>query len=90
MALRVCDQAHVKASAAIIKDFVEKTQVLTHPNLENDIAYLEGYQLSELLALLPKEFSLETIYRHWKTKMPEHMAGHIATWLWRKGILSKS
>ncbi|MDB2439458.1 FAD-dependent monooxygenase [Hellea sp.] len=86
--LKVSKDAVIKRSAVIIEDFVEETQVLSHPKLETDVAYLSGHKISDLLEGLPDQFTFDSLHSNWENRMAESECGFIATWFWRKGILA--
>ena len=83
----VSPDATIEQAPVIDGMFVEKRQVLRHPNIEGAIAYVDGVNLVALLSVLPQEFSYREIPAHWREHIPIVAASNIASWLWKKRIL---
>lgn len=88
--LSLSPDAILKAAPVIDGAFVEVRQVVAHPALAGDIAYLEGADLSRLLSALPPTFAYGDLPELWRPHAPPATASRIAAWLWERRLLVRA
>jgi flavin-dependent dehydrogenase len=86
----VSPHATLGAAPAIDGAFVQLRQVVRHPNIDGDVAYVEGVDLVRLLSVLPRRFAYGDIPTLWRGNVPPATGDRIASWLWSKGVLVRA
>ncbi|TYO66962.1 hypothetical protein FXV83_09190 [Bradyrhizobium hipponense] len=89
---QVAVSPHVSLGAAPVIDgvFVQVRQVVRHPNIDGDVAYVEGGDLARLLSALPHRFAYCDIPNFWRDHVPWATGDRIASWLWSKHVLVRA
>ncbi|AMA60162.1 flavin-dependent monooxygenase QhpG [Bradyrhizobium sp. CCGE-LA001] len=89
---RVAVSPDVSLGAAPVIDgvFVQVRQVVRHPNINGDVAYVEGVDLARLLSALPQRFAYCDIPKFWRDHVPSATGDRIASWLWSKNVLVRA
>ncbi|WFU44157.1 tryptophan 7-halogenase [Bradyrhizobium sp. CB82] len=89
---QVAVSPHVSLGAAPVIDgvFVQVRQVVRHPNIDGDVAYVEGADLARLLSALPQRFAYCDIPSFWRDHVPSATGDRIASWLWSKHVLVRA
>ena len=82
--------ATLDAAPVIDGLFVEVRQVVRHPTIGRDIAYIEGVDLVRLLAVLPPQFAYCDIPEMWRGQVPPATGSRIASWLWNRRVLVRA
>lgn len=86
--LALCSLARIDDVPCLVGDFVEARPALSHPGLEEPLAYLGGRAVaSRLRGLQPGQTPLQ-IARAWSDEMPLGEALGIVGWLTRKALLT--
>lgn len=88
--LSISPETILETGAVIDGAYVEKQTILKHPNIDGSIAYINGVNLSELLASLPPKFVYRNIPTFWKDIVPISIGRKIADWLLNNEILVKA
>ena len=86
----VSPNASLGAAPAIDGIFVQVRQVVRHPNIDGDVAYVEGADLVRLLSALPQRFASCDIPKIWRDHVPPATGDRIASWLWSKHVLVRA
>jgi flavin-dependent dehydrogenase len=86
----VSPHASLDAAPAIDGVFVQVRQVVRHPNIDGDFAYVEGADLVRLLSALPQRFAYCDIPKIWRDYVPPATGDRIASWLWSKHVLVRA
>jgi flavin-dependent dehydrogenase len=67
--------------------FIERARALSHPRLEQPIAYFAGVALAPLIDEASGVAATEQILSRWTQRMPIKTARNILDWMWAVGIL---
>lgn len=68
-------------------DFISVRQAVSHPQLDEPVAYLGGWELAPLLASVRAGMTPLDIARAWSDRVPLRPALQIASWMLERGLL---
>ena len=68
-------------------EFVEVKTAVSHPQLDEPVAYLGGWELAPLLRRTPPGLTGAELVREWSALVPQEAGRAISDWLGRNGIL---
>jgi flavin-dependent dehydrogenase len=71
----------------VVGTFVETRTAVSHPLLDEPVAFLGGWELAPLLHLAPKGSTASDLVRAWSGHVPLDAGRAICDWLGRSGIL---
>jgi hypothetical protein len=86
----VSPYATLDAAPVIDGVFVQVRQVVRHPNIDGEVAYIEGVDLVRLLSALPPSFAYCDIPKIWRDHIPLATGSRIALWLWDRSVLVRA
>jgi hypothetical protein len=66
---------------------ISTTLALSHPRLEQPVAYLGGILLAPLISGLVDGLASEQVLTRWAERVPRHIALRIFRWMCAYGIL---
>jgi flavin-dependent dehydrogenase len=88
--LRLSGEARVMSLPIINGDMICRRTALSHPGLDQPVAWLDDIELGPLLAILGAERSAAEIISEWSRRMLPGNAARVLYWLTRHGILVAS
>ncbi len=88
--LRLSAEARVMSLPVINGDMISRRTALSHPRLDQPVAWLDDIELGPALAILGAERSAAEILSVWSRRMLPDNAARVLNWLTRRGILVAS
>jgi len=85
--IRLSKALQIVETPVLSGSVIRPALALTHPRLEQPIAYLGGIALAPLAADLADGLTSEQLLTRWTERMPLQTACYIFRWMWAYGIL---
>lgn len=86
--LHLSPEAHIVAQPLLDGDTIRPGRALSHPRLEQPLAWLGGIELVPLLERCREARSAASLLSEWGHQMPQETAARILEWLVRNEVLA--
>jgi flavin-dependent dehydrogenase len=87
MRLRLSSDARIVPMPVIEGDAICRRAALSHPDLDQPIAWLDGIELGPVLAMIGSERRASDILSDWSSRMLPDSAAKLLNWLAWRGVL---
>jgi hypothetical protein len=88
--VRLSDNALLTEMPVIEGDVIRRHATLTHPSLEQPVAWLGGVDLAPLLGMLACDRLVADVESDWSRRMAPEKAHEVLAWLLERGILVRA
>lgn len=86
-AIQLSAQVQIKLTPVMKTEFIENAPALFHPSLPKPVAFLEGYDLVQLIGHIQPGKTLKNIVTEWSPIVPEELGTKMLQWLWNRKIV---
>lgn len=85
--VRLSDVVQIVQVPVLSGNLIKRAPALSHPQLKQPIAFLNGIALAPLAADLVDGLAMEQVLARWTERMPSQIAWNIFRWMYACGIL---
>ena len=77
----------IESESCIVGNLIELRRAISHPNLAEPVAFMEGIEVSNLLGRVVRGSKAESVIRDWSACVGNDSAIWIFSWAWRNRLV---